>query len=134
MQLVLQCDLPAASLIKENIEGGTKKTTKTLFLTKKIWVVSMFWAVWQSSSLHLHRQRGWSALVSHHLLWAATGRNVPHLHHFVTSPLSSLCPRQTQPVQHRNLSPHTLLRPSVPLCRLFHFINSRVTFIVVSAK
>lgn len=32
------------------------------------------------------------------------------------------------------VTPHTLLRPSVPLCRLFHFIDSRVTFIVVSAK
>lgn len=32
------------------------------------------------------------------------------------------------------VTPHTLLRPSIPLCRLFHFIDSRVTFIVVSAK
>lgn len=63
----------------------------------------MLWTVWHSSSLHLHRQR--SGQNWFHT--SCSGRNVPRLHHFIASPLSSLCPRQTQPVQHRNLTPHT---------------------------
>lgn len=43
MQLVLQCDFPAASLLKENIEGGKKN--QNLLFNQKIWVVSMLWTV-----------------------------------------------------------------------------------------
>lgn len=60
--------------------------------------------------------------------------SVPRSFLISRGPLSFLCPMQTHCMQHRNPSPHTLRRPSVPLCRLFHFIDSRVTFIVVSAK
>lgn len=93
----------------------------------------MLWAVWQSSSLCLHRQRvgeqGCYTSCSEQPLVASSSLT-PFYQELFIPPLSHTNMLRAQKL----VTPHTLLRPSIPLCRLFHFIDSRVTFIVVSAK